>query len=92
MINNEEFTKRLSKVINYYGESASSFAEKIGVQRSSISHILSGRNKPSLEFILKIISSYPDVDSKIETNSNSNKSIERIVIFYSDGSFENYKN
>ena len=54
MINTEEFTKRLQKVIDYYGESASSFAEKIGVQRSSISHILSGRNKPSLEFVLKI--------------------------------------
>jgi len=35
MINIEEFTKRLQKVIDYYGESASSFAEKIGVQRSS---------------------------------------------------------
>ena len=48
MINNTEFAKRLQKVIDYYGESGSSFAEKIGVQRSSISHILSGRNKPSL--------------------------------------------
>ena len=54
MINTEEFTKRLQKVIDYYGETTSSFAEEIGVQRSSISHILSGRNKPSLEFVLKI--------------------------------------
>lgn len=62
MLNNEEFTKRLKKVIEYYGESASSFAEKIGVQRSSISHILSGRNKPSLEFVLKVLSSFPEVE------------------------------
>ena len=62
MINNEAFTKRLKKVIEYYGESASSFAEKIGVQRSSISHILSGRNKPSLEFVMKVLQTYPEVD------------------------------
>ncbi|MCB0433841.1 MAG: helix-turn-helix transcriptional regulator, partial [Mangrovimonas sp.] len=62
MINSEEFAKRLEKVIDFYGENASSFAEKIGVQRSSISHILSGRNKPSLEFILKVLSAYPEVE------------------------------
>ncbi len=62
MINNEAFAKRLQKVIDFYGESASSFAEKIGVQRSSISHILSGRNKPSLDFIMKVLSSYPEVE------------------------------
>ena len=39
--------------------SSSAFADTIGVQRSSISHVLSGRNKPSLEFILKIIRSFP---------------------------------
>ena len=123
MINNEEFTKRLQKVIDFYGESASSFAEKIGVQRSSISHILSGRNKPSLDFVLKVLSSFPEVElywlmngkgqfpsqkidtpkktiskvenistPKIEHISNSeDKSIERIVIFYKDGTFKNFE-
>ena len=62
MINSSDFAKRLQKVIDFYSESASSFAEKIGVQRSSISHILSGRNKPSLDFILKILASYPEVE------------------------------
>ncbi|WP_248724966.1 helix-turn-helix domain-containing protein [Seonamhaeicola sp. ML3] len=130
MINTMDFSKRLKKVMEYYGESSSSFAEKIGVQRSSISHILSGRNKPSLEFVLKVLSSFPEVElywllngkgnfpssqkelplenksSKtiterppLETNlktidirANENKAIERIVIFYSDGSFENFEN
>lgn len=126
MINNEEFIKRLQKVIHYYGESASSFAEKVGVQRSSISHILSGRNKPSLDFVLKVLSSYPEVElywlmngkgtfpkkehtpppsqqeesksvqkhipSKIPLASQSdNKAIERIVIFYKDGTFKNFE-
>jgi hypothetical protein len=33
------------------------------VQRSGVSHILTGRNKPSLDFISKILSSYPELDS-----------------------------
>lgn len=124
MINTEDFTNRLQKVMDYYGESASSFAEKIGVQRSSISHILSGRNKPSLDFVLKVLSSFPEVElywlmngkGKFPTESknttpsltnnseiasepkipqlenSSDKSIERIVIFYKDGSFQNFEN
>ncbi len=62
MINTEEFTERLKKVISFYDETATSFAEKIGVQRSSISHILSGRNKPSLDFIMKVLQAYPEVE------------------------------
>lgn len=42
---------------------ASSFADEIGVQRSSMSHILSGRNKPSLEFIQKVIIRFPKVNA-----------------------------
>lgn len=117
MINNDAFTKRLQKVIDFYGESASSFAVKIGVQRSSISHILSGRNKPSLDFILKVLTSYPEVElywllngkgtfpaqqkeknksnknvTQITPKENNDKTIERIVVFYKDGSFKNYDN
>lgn len=151
MINTEEFSKRLQKVIDFYSESASSFAQKIEVQRSSISHILSGRNKPSLDFVLKILDAYPEVElywllngkgqfpksSDVEKNNStlptsknesdlfsstqeekkivspqnlnststsseienfnhlknsSGKQIERIVIFYKDGSFSNFEN
>src|SRR5204863_8689560 len=38
------------------------FADKIRVQRSSLSHLLSGRNKPSLDFIMKITDVFPDVN------------------------------
>ena len=41
--------------------SAASFATKIGVQRSAISHILSGRNKPSLDFLMKVYESFDEV-------------------------------
>lgn len=145
MINSENFIKRLEVVFEYYSISASAFADKIGVQRSALSHLLSGRNKPSLDFVLRIIDSFPEVDlywllngigtfPKNETVQNealpspitnsesfdlfsaqesqaqgkermiSNKEkefqieqtlretrlIDRIVIFYKDGTFKNY--
>jgi DNA-binding XRE family transcriptional regulator len=62
MVNIDDFIKRLEIILDYYSLNASSFADKIGVQRSSMSHLLSGRNKPSLDFILKIIEIFPDVD------------------------------
>jgi len=62
MVNIDDFIKRLEIILDYYSLNASSFADKVGVQRSSMSHLLSGRNKPSLDFILKITSFFPDVD------------------------------
>ncbi|CEJ69209.1 helix-turn-helix protein [Chryseobacterium oranimense G311] len=53
--------ERISKVIEYSNLSPSEFADEIDVQRSSISHITSGRNKPSLEFIIKIKSKFPEI-------------------------------
>ncbi|MGJ8743244.1 helix-turn-helix domain-containing protein [Polaribacter sp.] len=115
MVNILEFTTRLKKVMDFHQLSASMFADKIGVQRSSISHILSGRNKPSLDFILKVTSEFKDVDmywllngkgsfpkseethlasapSLFNDSSSSNgKKIQRIVVFYDDGTFDEYK-
>ena len=62
MVNIDDFIKRLEIILDYYALSASGFADKIGVQRSSLSHLLSGRNKPSLDLILKIIENFPEVD------------------------------
>ena len=62
MVNIDDFVKRLETLLEYYNLNASSFADKIGVQRSSLSHLLSGRNKPSLDFILKILEVFPEVD------------------------------
>lgn len=157
MVNIDDFIKRLEIILDYYSLSASAFADKVGVQRSSLSHLLSGRNKPSLDLILKIIDSFPEVDlywilngkgnfpksEKIEIkntvpstpllenndaenkseiqpdlfstdnpveknrvfeknlenfsntrnfdNPNSNSDIDRIVVFYRNGTFKNYK-
>jgi len=128
MINNSEFADRLKIIMEFYQLTASSFADRISVQRSSISHLLSGRNKPSLDFVLKVIKEFDDVElywllngkgkfpvkaSPTVVSADSNqmaqpkeevvqkylepsyssdnaKTIERIVIFYADGSFKEY--
>lgn len=153
MINSVTFASRLKKVMTYYDLSASSFSEEIDFNRSTISHLLSGRNKPSLDFVLKVLNRFPDVtiswllygkgdfppnqqnfneedistekttekilqteviqekpnlDKEIlETSTpisdkdsivkslvpkSSAKQIKRIVIFYTDSSFESYEN
>lgn len=55
------FTKRLQKLLDYYNLSASGLANKIGIQRSTISHVISGRNKPSLDFVMKILHDFNEV-------------------------------
>lgn len=62
MLNTEDFIKRLEFIMEHFNLNASSFADKVNVQRSSISHLLSGRNKPSLDFVLKIIDEFPDLN------------------------------
>lgn len=53
---------RIKSLLAVKNLSSSQFANEIGVQRSGISHILSGRNKPSLDFVLKILDHYPDIN------------------------------
>ena len=52
---------RIKQVMTHYGLSSTQFADQIGAQRSAMSHVLSGRNKPSLEFISKIKRSFPEI-------------------------------
>ena len=61
MLNVDIFIKRLKEVMESHHLNAAGFAEKIGVQRSSVSHILSKRNKPSLDLILKIQSAFNEI-------------------------------
>lgn len=58
----EGFTERLETLMEYFGLPASALADKIQVQRSGISHLLSGRNKPSLEFVTKLRAAFPELD------------------------------
>ena len=54
---------RIQKLIESKNISPSQFAELIGVQRSNISHILSGRNKPSFDFIQKVLSTFNNLST-----------------------------
>jgi len=153
MVNSLKFSKRLQKILDYYGLSATAFSERIHFNRSTISHLLSARNKPSLEFVMKVLETFPEVElywllngvgnfpssssnnlnqrpKKVVSSSEENhsseeiintglfqatetkqeiynpvnkevpplteaipatKTIERIVIFFKDGSFKSYQ-
>lgn len=58
-----ELTNRILKIMENSGLTPSEFADKIEVQRSAISHITSGRNKPSLDFLIKIKQAFPEIDT-----------------------------
>jgi len=125
MVNSEDFTKRIEKIMGFYELSATSFADKIQVGRSSISHIISGRNKPSLDFVMKIVQTFPEVElywllngkgnfppiehEKVPEKENipsapileekeipkkiksqQHKEIEKVIVFYTDGTFDAY--
>jgi transcriptional regulator with XRE-family HTH domain len=50
---------RIIEFLKSENKTSAQFAEEIGVQPSGISHILSGRNKPSLDFVIKMLEKYP---------------------------------
>lgn len=54
--------ERIEFIMRSYNLTPSQFADKAGIQRASVSHILSGRNKASLEVLLKIYDSFPGLD------------------------------
>lgn len=117
-----ETIDRLQYLMKLHNLSASAFADKINVQRSSISHILSGRNKPSLELMQKVLAAFPKVNAdwlilgntsgeavSIEVKKEvlpetinqpekitptptptnfSGKQVKKVVIFYTDNTFE----
>ena len=53
---------RIELIMKSYNLTPSQFADKTGIQRASVSHILSGRNKASLEVMLKIFDAFPGLD------------------------------
>lgn len=142
-----DLNEKIKQILVDKNISPSHFADEIGIQRSSISHIIAGRNKPSLDIVQKIIKRFPDlginwiledeelpesiseikpfkadnytlqnaqksgVASLAESRKNNgaqqypvqenlsnakppvsdDKKVERILIFYSDGTFQEFK-
>ncbi len=58
-----EMKDRIKIFLEQSGLTAAQLADKMGVQRSSFSHILNGRNKPSADFISKLLTSYPELNA-----------------------------
>ncbi|ASS48822.1 MAG: hypothetical protein A3D31_06230 [Candidatus Fluviicola riflensis] len=120
-----EIKDRIRMIIDSQRLTAGAFADKIGVQRSNVSHVLSGRNKPSFEFIEKMLLAFPKVQAhwlltgkqqaleNVETpvsvpksqlvmkeepplmyekpvQAKPEKSIVKIVVFYSDFTFDTH--
>jgi len=54
--------ERILRFLQVENKTSSQFAEEIGVQPSSISHIISGRNNPSLDFILKMLGKFGNIN------------------------------
>jgi len=54
---------RINLILKAKNITARQFAEEIGIQPSGMSHIMSGRNNPSLEFVNKVVRRYPEIDA-----------------------------
>lgn len=54
---------KIRLIINDKLLSSSQFADKLNIQRSTVSHILAGRNKPSYDVLTKILSTFPNINS-----------------------------
>ena len=55
--------ERLVQLLDLEQLSPSKFSDIIGVQRSSVSHIVSGRNKPSYDFLQKTLKAFPGLNA-----------------------------
>ena len=57
-----KFSKQLQKIMHHCGLSTTELADKIMVPKATISHLISERNKPSLEFIMKLHTTFPTLN------------------------------
>ncbi len=82
-----EIKDRIALLVKNYHLTPSSFADKIGANRSSISHVLSGRNKPGLDLLEKIVQQFPDVNcywllTGVTNVNNGNQSVNSEELIY----------
>ena len=90
--------ERIKIWMNKINISQTNLAENIGVNKATISHIMSGRNKPSIDFFIKLKEYYTDLDlnwiisgqktSYSKSSSKLGKSVDKILVMYNDKSFD----
>jgi predicted transcriptional regulator len=122
-----DLSEKIKQILTTKNITPSIFADEIGIQRSSMSHVLAGRNKPSLDMVQKIVKRFPDLGlnwimddedlpavtstaapelvrekpstaEKLRSNGEetkkqlpAEKKIDRILIFYTDGTYKEFK-
>ncbi len=100
-VNMVKMNKRFQKWLNYNDLNSNKLAENINVSRATISHIISGRNKPSVDFLHKILNKYPDLNlnwlvtgnGSMKFDNNIKKRIvDKVVVFYEDSSYQELVN
>ena len=62
-MNKKNILNRIKKIIEENNLSNSEFAEKIGIPKSSVTHLLSERNNPSLDIIIKISEAFENIST-----------------------------
>lgn len=100
-VNIVKMNKRFQKWLDYNDINSNKLAENINVSRATISHIMSGRNKPSVDFLHKILNKYPDLNlnwlvtgngsMKIDNNIKK-RIVDKVVVFYEDSSYQELVN
>ena len=92
--------QRFKKWLNSEDISATQLSTNINVSRATISHILSGRNKPSIDILDKILNKYPSINLNwlvsgngsmsinVKDTSVKKKSVKKVIVFYDDTSFD----
>ena len=94
---------RIKKWLDLNNQKASELAKNIGVNRATISHILSGRNKPSIDFLEKLLHVYPNINANWlitgvgsinleDSDSISERNLSKVVVFYNDNTFDELQN
>lgn len=59
-----DFSERIAAVMRHYNLQAKDLADLCGVQRTAITHILNGRNRPSVSFLGQLSDAYPEINTR----------------------------
>ena len=101
-VNIAKMNKRFKLWLESQNLNANSLSKLVDLNRSSISHIVNGRNKPSVDMLEKILSIYPNLNlnwlisgfgsMNIDQNTSDKKEINKVVVFYKDSSYDELNN
>ena len=102
IVNIIKMNKRFKLWLDSEKLNANSLSKLVDLNRSSISHIVNGRNKPSIDMLEKILSIYPNLNLNwlitgfgtmhINESTREIKEINKVVVFYKDSSYDELTN